>query len=269
MNQLTISNDESPFDTIRKTRADGSEYWSARDLQSLMGYSEWRNFQVAIERAMKAAENAGDAVTSNFAESHKVTGARGPAQLDYHLSRYAAYLVAMNGDPNKPEVAAAQRYFAVQTRVAETAPAPKALSRLELIEIARESELGRIEAERTVAELEPSANAWIALASDEPGDMSVREAAQILDRDPAINTGQGRLFVKLREFEWIDKKGEPYQRYVDNGRLVRKLRAYTHPNNGEPRLDAQIRITVKGLRDLHRLLGGTRPLFLRYGPTAA
>lgn len=111
----------SPFDAIRRTRAGGVEFWSARDLMPLMGYSSWRNFLVPLERAKQSAVNQGHDVTSHFAGSRKVSRGRGPAQFDVELSRFAAYLVAMNGDPNKPEVASAQAYFATQTRAAEVA----------------------------------------------------------------------------------------------------------------------------------------------------
>lgn len=111
--------DGSPFDAIRRTRPDGSEYWSARELMPLMGYATWRNFLVPVERAMKAAENQGHDAASNFAGSRKISGSK-PGN-DFELSRFAAYLVAMNGDPNKVEVAAAQAYFAIQTRTAEVA----------------------------------------------------------------------------------------------------------------------------------------------------
>lgn len=127
----------SPFDAIRQTRADGSEFWSARELMPLMGYATWRNFIVPVTRAMKAAENQGHAVTSNFAESRKVSGSRGPAKDDYELTRFAAYLVAMNGDPNKPEVAAAQAYFATQTRVAEVAAAQVAAAPVTMFDVLR------------------------------------------------------------------------------------------------------------------------------------
>ncbi|KZM71114.1 hypothetical protein AWN90_42135 [Nocardia terpenica] len=90
----------------------------------LMGYTAWRNFMVPLERAMKAAANQGHDATSHFAVSRKVVGRQqggGTERADYELSRFAAYLVAMNGDPNKAEVAAAQAYFAIQTRHAEVA----------------------------------------------------------------------------------------------------------------------------------------------------
>lgn len=112
----------SPFDTIRQIRADGSEFWSARDLMPLMGYSSWRNFLVPVERAKQTALNQGHDLARHFAGSRKISGTK--PGTDFDLSRFAAYLVAMNGDPNKPEVAAAQSYFATQTRAAEVAATP-------------------------------------------------------------------------------------------------------------------------------------------------
>ena len=111
-------NAQSPFDSIKRVGEDGAEYWSARDLMPLMGYKSWRNFEVPLLRAMKSAEIQNVDLNSNFAGSRKISATK--PQEDFHLSRFAAYLVAMNGDPNKSEVAAAQHYFAVQTRVAET-----------------------------------------------------------------------------------------------------------------------------------------------------
>lgn len=107
----------TPFDAIKQTRPDGTEFWSARDLMPLMGYSAWRNFEVPLNRAMQSAEVQGVDVPGNFAESSKVAVQGKMAQADYHLTRFAAYLVAMNGDPNKPEVAAVQAYFAIQVHI--------------------------------------------------------------------------------------------------------------------------------------------------------
>ena len=115
-------NAQSPFDSIKRIGKDGAEYWSARDLMPLMAYARWENFMVPLDRAVATAENQGMDIENLFLRSQEKTGGR--PREDFHLSRYAAYLVAMNGDPNIPEVAAAQHYFAVQTRVAETqAPA--------------------------------------------------------------------------------------------------------------------------------------------------
>lgn len=112
---------ESPFDAIRIVTPEGREYWSARELMPLLGYERWERFADAIDRAKIAAHNSGVNAAQNFPGAAKVSGSRGPAQQDYHLSRYACYLTAMSGDPRKPEVAAALTYFAVKTREAETA----------------------------------------------------------------------------------------------------------------------------------------------------
>jgi hypothetical protein len=123
------ANGSSPFDAIRRTGPEG-EHWSARDLQPLMGYARWNEFHRAIERALSAAQNTGQQTALLFRRSpEKSTGGR--PRMNYHLSRHAAYLVAMNGDPSKPEVAAAQAYFVAKTREAETRKAdlgPHALS---------------------------------------------------------------------------------------------------------------------------------------------
>lgn len=112
----------------------------ARDLQRVMAYTRWEKFEVPLNRAMKAAQNTGADVTSNFHRSVKITGTR--SGVDYRLSRYAAYLVAMNGDPNKGEVAQAQTYFAVKTREAEVG-ATRPTSELDLI-IAAAQEMKRM-----------------------------------------------------------------------------------------------------------------------------
>ena len=96
----------------------GVEYWLARDLMEPLGYTQWRNFETAIKRAMASCEVNEMPVVSYFAETSKIvpTGIGQKAVKDYKLTRYACYLIAQNGDPNKPEIALAQAYFAVQTR---------------------------------------------------------------------------------------------------------------------------------------------------------
>lgn len=144
----------SPFDAIKRTTTDGQEYWSARDLMPLMGYGTWERFQNPLERARKSAENQDQG--DQFRRSAKSPETGGRERIDFHLTRFAAYLVAMNGDPNKAEVAAAQAYFAIRTHEAETTPRINGaeLTRLELIQIALNAETERLALEAKNQKLE-------------------------------------------------------------------------------------------------------------------
>ena len=111
----------SHFESIRR-EIDGIECWSARDLQKVLGYSKWENFQNAIEKAKKSCENAWLKPQDHFPDTSKMIDlAKGATREvdDILLTRYAAYLVAQNGDTNKSEIAFAQAYFAIQTRKQE------------------------------------------------------------------------------------------------------------------------------------------------------
>ncbi len=101
---------------------EGVECWSARDLQILLGYSKWENFEKVIQKGKDACKNAGEEIAYHFPDVRKMVAIGSGAEKeidDILLTRYACYLVAQNGDSRKQEIAFAQNYFAVQTRRAE------------------------------------------------------------------------------------------------------------------------------------------------------
>ena len=124
------------FEDLKQHNQYGAEYWTARDLQPHLGYGQWRSFENAIQKAMTSCEKSGNDPGHHFARARKMieVGKGGVREVDdYHLSRFACYLIAQNGDPRKPEIAFAQKYFAVQTRRQELGDALAAdLERLEL-----------------------------------------------------------------------------------------------------------------------------------------
>ena len=124
------------FEALKHTNQHGAEYWSARDLQPLLGYSQWRRFEQAVERAITSCKESGNNPDYHFAGVGKMieVGKGGVREVpDYHLSRFACYLIAQNGDPRKPEIAQAQKYFAVQARRQELSDQLAAdMERLEL-----------------------------------------------------------------------------------------------------------------------------------------
>lgn len=124
------------FEDLKKVNEHGAEYWSARELQPLLGYTQWRRFEDAIQRAITSCKQSGNEPLYHFAGVGKMIdiGKGGSREVsDYHLSRFACYLIAQNGDPRKPEIATAQKYFAIQARRQEISDAIAAdVERLEL-----------------------------------------------------------------------------------------------------------------------------------------
>ena len=111
------------FEDIKKIRADGTEFWSARELAPALEYTKWENFQNVIKRAMIACENSGHSVEDDFPEVKKIVdaGITSKPVKDYELTRYACYLIVQNGDPRKEVIALGQTYFAIQTYRQEVA----------------------------------------------------------------------------------------------------------------------------------------------------
>ena len=117
-----IKYSEQTFESIKHTNEYGEEYWLARELQSVLEYARWENFSKAVDRAQKACANTGFDVDDHFREVTKMVQLGSGAERavdDVMLSRYACYLVVMNGDPNKEVIAVGQTYFAVKTRQQE------------------------------------------------------------------------------------------------------------------------------------------------------
>lgn len=118
MTDLQLKN-EVLFEDIKHVDEDGMEFWYARELQAVLKYTKWDNFKNVINKAMISCENSGIAISDCFADVGKpITSGKGKVEYieDYMLTRYACYLIAQNGDPRKKVIAAAQSYFAVQTR---------------------------------------------------------------------------------------------------------------------------------------------------------
>lgn len=112
------------FESIKRVRGDGTEFWCARELAPVLDYAKWENFSKVIDRAILACRNSGFEAADHFPEARKMveigSGAK-RKQADYELSRYACYLIVQNGDPRKEVIALGQTYFAIQTRRAEVA----------------------------------------------------------------------------------------------------------------------------------------------------
>ena len=113
---------EQTFESIKHINEYGQEFWYARELQAALEYSQWRRFEEAIERAKIACEQSGNPVADHFANVGKMVklGSGSEREVnDYVLSRYACYLIVMNGDPRKEVIAVGQTYFAIKTRQQE------------------------------------------------------------------------------------------------------------------------------------------------------
>ena len=113
---------DQTFEEIKHVNENNEEFWFARELQTVLDYAEWRNFENVIEKAKTACKNSRNKAEDHFVGVNKMVslGSGSDREIeDYQLSRYACYLIVMNGDPRKEVIAVGQTYFAVKTRQQE------------------------------------------------------------------------------------------------------------------------------------------------------
>jgi len=263
MSKISVPDEyRSRLDELKVVTPTDGEVWSARDLMGLAGYDRWERFSDAINRAIASTNASGLDAADHFRGTAKLVtvGSGAKRQIeDVELTRYGCYILFQNADARKPEIAAAQQYFAVQTRKQELAPVvefdPTSIEGIGLILEAAQNALAKVK------ELEPKADAWDAIASAH-GDYSVGDAAKILAR-AGIQTGPQRLFAQLGDINWTYRGGDnswrAYAERVSKGYLTEKPSFHYHPASGERVVDPpQVRVTVKGLERLRlRLHGGS------------
>ncbi len=122
INEITPVGPHKDFEGIKKIDENGIEYWEARELLPLLGYEKWEKAEEVVARAARACINSGQDVDNHFHRTGKMVriGSKTVREVrEYKLDRYACYLIAQKGDPNKSEIALAQTYFAIQTRKQE------------------------------------------------------------------------------------------------------------------------------------------------------
>lgn len=240
-----------------RARVEGDEaVFVAADVASILGYSD----TAAMTRYLDVDE-----------KGLSIWQTPGGSQRMSHVTEAGLYAAVMRS--TSPQAKPFRRWVTHEvlpairrTGTYSTAPAlpqtyADALRELAATVEAREAALAQVEA------LTPSAAAWDRL-HDGRGDYAIRQAALILNRDPSIKTGERRLFATLADLGWIYRhRGAggawtAYQVAIERGRLAHLAQDYTDPEGVLHIKPPQVRVTVKGLRDLHRHLGGTSPLAL-------
>jgi DNA-damage-inducible protein D len=220
---------------------DGIEYWLARELQELLDYTQWRNFENVISKAKIACENSGNAISDHFADVSKTIAMPKGAEKDVPdimLSRYACYLIAQNGDPKKEQIAFAQSYFAIQTRKQELLEERiQLMERMEAREklAATETELSKNIYERGVdkagfARIRSNGD-WALFGGYNTSDMkrklAIKENRPLADFLPTITITAKQLATEITNFNVHknDLNGEKKitSEHIQNNKDVRDL----------------------------------------------
>jgi len=243
---------------VRVVMIDGEPWFVLADLCKVLG----------LTTPAKVVERLDDGVSL----THPISDSLGRTQQATIVSEPGMYEVVIRSD--KPEAVKFRRWITgeVLPQIRKTggygAPAAlpdrKTLAQwvVEAEERAEREAAARLEAEQRARELAAPASAWTHMA-DSVGDYSVADAAKVLSRDPRITIGRDRLFAFMAAQGWVYRdrgtgRWRAYQTQVNAGRLVEKLGSpYLHEPSGEMRLpDPTIRVTCKGLQELHTRLGG-------------
>lgn len=240
MEKATINKLNKSFEEYAYEQ-DGIEYWLARELQVLLGYTEWRNFLNAVEKAKESCKTTGEKVSDHFVDVNKMVTIGSGAereQDDIMLTRYACYLIAQNGDPKKEQIAFAQSYFATQTRKQELLEERiQLMERLQAREklAAAETELSKNIYERGVdnkgfANIRSKGD-WAMFGGHNTGAMKrklgIAESRPLADFLPTITISAKQLATEITNFnvKKNDLKGENRitTEHVKNNTDVRTL----------------------------------------------
>jgi len=238
---------------VRTVMVDGEPWWIAKDVAVVLELGNMHSSLALLDEDEKGV--------------HSVETPGGAQQLGI-VSEPGLYSLILRS--RKPQAKAFKRWITHEVlpsirQSGSYSVAPREMTKLEALQAAIESERARLAAEARVAELEPAAHSWDVLASAQ-GDFAVGDAAKILSRDPQINTGRNRLFGVLHELDWAyvqnaDHRYRAKQYAIERRWLSELPQSHYHPRTGELVLDApQLRVTVKGLHELHRRLGGIQQL---------
>jgi len=249
---------------IRTVLVDGKPWFVVADVARMLGYRDASN---AARLLRPHQQGYSDVSTPSGQQRMLITNEGGLNRLILRANTEDAERIQdWVTDVVLPSIARTGTYA--------VATAPRELTKLEVLEMALESERRAITAEAERDAMAPAAKSWTTLATGN-GDYSVADAAKVLSRDPAIQIGQQRLFTVLREVGWIYRAGDQrwrvYQSAIEAGRLSELATSHYHPRTGELQVDPpQVRVTVKGLGALHRKLAGTAPLAIDlYTPAPA